>query len=359
MVPVPKSLFYYKDLSNRTKNGEVDILLVVNMFLTGFDAPGLNTIYVDKNLKYHGLVQAFSRTNRLNGTVKSHGNVMCYRNLKPQTDEAFKLFSNKKPIEDIEVPDLKGLTEDFAKALEALKTIVPEHQDVDSLPDEDAQAGFIKQFRILMRLNNQLETFSDFDIETLGISEQEFVDYATKYNDLARELKKGPADKESILADIDFELELLQRDEVNVSYIRHLLMTMFEESCDEAKEKKRQVIANLLATEPTLYSKRSLIEDFIEKSMQGLMQGAEFDEYIEEQKQKEIAQLTEDEKLDADKLKAMILNIENGLEVDKLKSDDVVDLTTEKMTFRTRRTIIPRITERLKGFVETFIQGFH
>ncbi|MCX8800675.1 type I restriction endonuclease subunit R [Vibrio parahaemolyticus] len=350
---------YYKDLSNRTKNGEVDILLVVNMFLTGFDAPGLNTIYVDKNLKYHGLVQAFSRTNRLNGTVKSHGNVMCYRNLKPHADEAFTLFSNKKPTEHIEVPDLNGLTEGFTKALEALKSIAPDVQSVDDLPDEDMQAGFIKQFRILMRLKNQLETFSDFDIETLGISEQEFVDYASKYSDLARDLKKGPAGKESILADIDFELELLQRDEVNVGYIRHLLMTMFEESCEEAKKKKRQVIANLLATEPTLYSKRSLIEGFIEKSMQGLVQGAEFDEYIEEQKQKEMRQLAEEEKLDGNKFKEIILDIEQGLKVDDLKSDDIAKLTTEKMTFRSRRTIIPRIAERLKRFAETFVEGFH
>ena len=350
---------YYKDLSNRTKNGEVDILLVVNMFLTGFDAPGLNTIYVDKNLQYHGLVQAFSRTNRLNGTVKSHGNVMCYRNLKSQADEAFRLFSNKQPIEYIEVPDLNGLTQDFAKALEALKSIAPDVQSVDHLPDEDTQAGFIKQFRILMRLKNQLETFSDFELETLGLSEQEFVDYASKYSDLSRELKKGPADKESILADIDFELELLQRDEVNVSYIRHLLMTMFEESSDEAKEKKRQVIANLLATEPTLYSKRSLIEGFIDKSMQGLVQGAEFDEYIEEQKQKELSQIAAEENLDTDKFSEMVHNIENGLNVNSLKSDDIAQLTTEKMTFRTRRTILPRIAAKLKGFAATFIEGFH
>ncbi|BBC41098.1 type I restriction endonuclease subunit R [Photobacterium damselae subsp. piscicida] len=349
---------YYKDLSNRTKNGEVDILLVVNMFLTGFDAPGLNTIYVDKNLKYHGLVQAFSRTNRLNGTVKSHGNVMCYRNLKPQADEAFTLFSNKQPIEFIEVPDLKGLTEDFAKALEALKAIAPDVQSVDDLPDEDMQAGFIKQFRILMRLKNQLETFNDFDIEALGISEQEFVDYASKYSDLARELKKGPTDKESILADIDFELELLQRDEVNVGYIRHLLMTMLEESCEEAKDKKRQVIANLLATEPTLYSKRSLIEDFIEKSMQGLVQGSEFDEYIEEQKQKELNLIAEEEKLDTNKFSKLVTNIENGMSVDSLKSDDIAQLTTEKMTFRTRRTILPRIAQKLKNFADMFVDGF-
>lgn len=351
---------YYKDLSNRTKNGEVDILLVVNMFLTGFDAPGLNTIYVDKNLKYHGLVQAFSRTNRLNGTVKSHGNVMCYRNLKPQADEAFTLFSNKQPIEFIEVPDLKGLTEDFAKALEALKAIAPDVQSVDNLPDEDMQAGFIKQFRILMRLKNQLETFSDFDIEALGISEQEFVDYASKYSDLARELKKGPAEKESILADIDFELELLQRDEVNVGYIRHLLTTMLEESCEEAKDKKRQVIANLLATEPTLHSKRKLVQDFIEKNMQGLEQGSDFDEFVTQQKRQALTQLTHEEKLNVDKVQDIIVNLQHGaLKVDELKSDDIAKLTTEKMTFRSRRTILPRIADKLKRFAETFIDGFH
>ncbi|MEZ9590967.1 type I restriction endonuclease subunit R [Vibrio breoganii] len=349
---------YYKDIAKRTKDGDVDILLVVNMFLTGFDAPNLNTIYVDKNLKHHGLVQAFSRTNRLNGTVKSHGNVMCYRNLKPQADEAFTLFSNKQPIEYIEVPDLGELNEDFAKALEALKAIAPDVQSVDDLPDEDTQAGFVKQFRILMRLKNQLETFSDFEIETLGISEQEFVDYASKYSDLARELKKGPADKESILEDIDFELELLQRDNVNVGYIRHLLQTMLEEPCDEAKDKKRQVIANLLATEPSLHSKRELIEGFIEKSMQGLVQGDEFDEYIEEQKQKEMQQFTEEEKLDSDRLSEIVVDIEHGLRVDSLKSDDIAKLTTEKMTFRSRRTILPRITERLRSFVDTFVDGF-
>ncbi len=350
---------YYKDIAKRTKDGEVDILLVVNMFLTGFDAPNLNTIYVDKNLKHHGLVQAFSRTNRLNGTVKSHGNVMCYRNLKPQADEAFTLFSNKQPKEFIEVPDLTGLAEDFAKALEALKAIAPDVQSVDDLPDEDAQAGFVKQFRILMRLKNQLETFSDFDIDGLGISEQEFVDYASKYSDLARELKGNPAEKASVLDDIDFELELLQRDNVNVSYILHLIQTMLEEPTEEAKDKKRQVIANLLATEPTLHSKRHLIEDFIEKCQQGLTQAEDFAEYLDEKKQREIDLIALEESLDKNKFEDMIDEIENGLNVEGLKSDDIATLTTEKMTFRSRRTILPRIAEKLRNFTDTFIQGFH
>ena len=162
----------------------------------------------------------------------------------------------------------------------------------------------------------------------------------------------------SSTADIDFELELLQRDNVNVGYIRHLLMTMFEEPNGEARDKKRQVIANLLATEPTLYSKRRLIEDFIEKSMKGFVQGEQFDEFIQEQKQKEIAQFTDEENLDSGKLNEIVSEIENGLNVDSLKSDDLAKLTTEKMTFRARRTILPRIAERLKSFTETFINGF-
>ena len=329
------------------------------MFLTGFDAPNLNTIYVDKNLKHHGLVQAFSRTNRLNGTVKSHGNVMCYRNLKPQADEAFTLFSNKQPKEFIEVPDLTGLAEDFAKALEALKAIAPDVQSVDNLPDEDAQAGFVKQFRLLMRLKNQLETFSDFDINVLGMSEQKFVDYASKYSDLARELKGNPAEKASVLDDIDFELVLLQLDNFNVSYMLHLIQTMLEEPTEEAKENKRQVIANLLATEPTLHSKRQLIEDFIEKCQQGLTQAEDFAEYLDEKKQREIDLIALEESLDKDKFEDMIGEIENGLNVEGLKSDDIAMLTTEKMTFRSRRTILPRIAERLRDFTETFISGFH
>jgi type I restriction enzyme R subunit len=284
---------------------------------------------------------------------------MCYRNLKPQADEAFTLFSNKQPKEYIEVPDLNGLAEDFSKALEALKAIAPDVQSVDHLPDEDAQAGFVKRFRLLMRLKNQLETFSGFDINVLGMSEQEFVDYASKYSDLARELNGNPAEKASVLDDIDFELELLQRDNVNVSYILHLIQTMLEEPTGEAKDNKRQVIANLLATEPTLHSKRKLIEEFIEQCQQGLTQAEDFAEYLAEKKQREIDLIALEENLDKEKFENMIGEIENGLNVEGLKSDDIATLTTTKMTFKNRRTILPRIAERLKSLADTFISGFH
>ncbi|MDD7805992.1 MAG: type I restriction endonuclease subunit R [Endozoicomonas sp. (ex Botrylloides leachii)] len=349
---------YYKDIAKRTKDGEIDILLVINMFLTGFDAPGMNTIYVDKNLQYHGLVQAFSRTNRLNGTVKSHGNVVCYRNLKTQADDAFRLFSNKQPIEAVEIPDLSTLEDDFHKALDALKTIAPTVQSVDELPDEDALALFIKQFRILMRLKNQLETFSDFAIEDLGMDEQEFVDYASKYSDLSRKIKGNPSEKASIVQNIDFELELLQSDHINVSYIRQLLQTLAEEENPKAREQKCQVVANLLASEPELHSKRELIEGFIAQSMEGL-NGEQFDAYVERHKQRAFNHLISEEQLDPDKFKVMLNHIEQGWGVDKFKGDDFAKLTTQKMTFQTRRReVIPRITERVKAFVDTFVTGF-
>ncbi|SON51141.1 Type-1 restriction enzyme R protein [Vibrio tapetis subsp. tapetis] len=147
---------YYKNISKRVKAKEIDILLVVNMFLTGFDAPKLNTLYVDKNLKNHGLIQAFSRTNRLLDETKSHGNVVCFRNLKKAADDAFTLFSNKQPNESIVIPPFEELLADFDKAYEALMAITPTVDSVDTLPDEEAQALFVRQFRELMRLKNML-----------------------------------------------------------------------------------------------------------------------------------------------------------------------------------------------------------
>ena len=165
---------YYKNISKRVKAKEIDILLVVNMFLTGFDAPRLNTLYVDKSLKHHGLIQAFSRTNRLLDETKSHGNVVCFRNLKTAADDAFKMFSNKQPTEVIEMPSYDDLLADFDKAYAALISITPTVDSVDNLPDEEAQAWFVRQFRELMRLKNMLGNFADFDMDATEMSEQEF-----------------------------------------------------------------------------------------------------------------------------------------------------------------------------------------
>ena len=168
---------YYNELSKRVKNREIDILLVVNMFLTGFDAKSLNTLYVDKNLKYHGLIQAFSRTNRILNEQKSQGNIVCFRNLKPNTDDAIALFSNKEAKDIILMKPYEEYVSEFNEAYrEKLLAITPTVESVSELIDEEAQFKFVQAFRALMRLKNILAGFSDFNFDDLEMSAQEFED---------------------------------------------------------------------------------------------------------------------------------------------------------------------------------------
>lgn len=352
---------YYKNISQRVKNKEVDILLVVNMFLTGFDAPRLNTLYVDKTLKYHGLIQAFSRTNRILDETKSHGNVICFRNLKPAADEAFKLFSNKQPIEFIETPSFDELMNDFEAAYQALMAITPTIDSVDHLPDENAQALFVKQFREVMRLKNMLSNFSDFDIDNTIMTEQEFQDFTSKYADLNRQLRENKTkEKVSILDDVDFELELLHRDEVNVAYILQLLRDLHEEESPEAKERKRQVIENLINSDVALLSKKELIDKFMKSHLDGIPAHAdvqeEFEYFWEREKRQALEQLASEEDLNQDKLEILVQRYELSEEMPL--RDDFADTLKTKPTLLQRKKIVGRLAERFKGFVDTFVGGF-
>ncbi|MGL4988925.1 MAG: type I restriction endonuclease subunit R, partial [Cetobacterium sp.] len=165
---------YYIDISKKVKERKIDILLVVNMFLTGFDSKTLNTLYVDKNLKYHNLIQAYSRTNRILNEKKSYGNVLCFRNLKKRTDEAIALFSNKEAIETVLMKDYKEYVIEFNKYLENLFKIVESVEDVDKLETEDEKAEFITAYRNLIRVMNRLNTFTEFDFDYLDIEDGEF-----------------------------------------------------------------------------------------------------------------------------------------------------------------------------------------
>jgi type I restriction enzyme R subunit len=352
---------YYKNLSQRVKDKEIDILLVVNMFLTGFDAKCLNTLYVDKNLKHHGLIQAFSRPNRLLDEKKSHGNIVCFRNLKKAADEAFTLFSNKQPKEFIETPSYDVLLADFDKAYEALMVITPTVDSVDDLPDEDAQKLFVLQFRILMQLKNMLSNFADFDMASTGMGEQEFQDFTSKYADLGRKIREiSTKEKVSILDDVDFELELLHRDEINVGYILHLLRELYGEGTEEAKEKKRQVIANLISTDPTLLSKKELIEKFMNDHLDGIPAQAdveeEFEYFWEKEKRLAIEKMAVEENLNKDKLENLVSRYQVSEEMPL--RDDFAATLESKPTILQRKKIVGRLTEKFKGFVDTFIGGF-
>lgn len=347
---------YYHDISKKVKEKKIDILLVVNMFLTGFDSKTLNTLYVDKNLKFHGLIQAFSRTNRI-FKLKTHGNIICFRNLKENTDGAIALFSNKQPKETILVESYEEYLKKFQEALLKLKKITPSVDSVNDLEDEDKILEFVRSFRELLRLKNAMEGFSDFDFSDFGISEQELADYTSKYFDIKDSItiKATEPDKVSILNDIDFELELLHKDEVNVSYILKLLANLGYGDEGE-KKKKRQQISNIINNTPELRSKRELIEKFIDENLLKINKiddvQDEFENFMDKEKAKEYKKICEEESLNPEKLKAVIETY--IYDQRKPLNDDIAGVLTFTPKLLERAKIVPRILEKIVSFVEKF-----
>ena len=351
---------YYNDISKKVKERKIDILLVVNMFLTGFDSQTLNTMYVDKNLKYHGLIQAYSRTNRILNEQKSQGNIIVFRNLKNATDQAITLFSNKEAIEVIIMKPYEDYVKKFNEAFVELIKITPTINSVNDLKSEDDELEFIKAFRELMRIKNILTAFADFKWEDLAMAEQLFEDYKSKYLDLYDKVKSNhQKEKVSILEDVDFELELIHRDEINVNYIIQLLIKL-KASVQKDVTKTEKEIFNLLNSDAQLRSKRELIEKFIQESLPVLEDTDDipeaFDKFWNEEQQKAFKQLVKDENLSADKTEKII---EDYLfaEREPLR-DEVLELIEgDKPTVLERKKVGDRILSKILGFVETFING--
>lgn len=360
---------YFKDISKRLKEREkesfneekdrLDIVIVVNMFLTGFDAKKVNTLYVDKNLKHHGIIQAFSRTNRILGEQKSQGNILCFRNLKKATDDAITLFSNKEGIEQIILPPYEAIARKFKEALKTLLTIVPTFQRVDDLKSEEDELAFIQAFRALLRAKNVLESFTDFSWEGLGIDEQEFENFKSKYLDLYEKVKRDTAkEKTSILEDIDFELELIHRDKIDVAYIIRLLAKLKLAKTTEAHQQKKAIM-DLLGGDIELRSKRELIEKFILENLP-LIDNAdniqdEFEKYWLDQKVLALNALCEEEHLDKGQFKALIeAYIFSGR--DPLR-DDVFRCLGNRPSILQAREIGERIIQKMKEYVDVFESG--
>src|SRR5690606_13804797 len=244
----------------------IDLLLVVNMFLTGFDSKTLNTLYVDKNLKYHGLIQAFSRTNRILNELKSQGNIVCFRNLKQATDDAIALFSNKDAKDIIVMEPYEDYVARFNEAYQELLKIAPTVDSVNELASEREKLLFVQAFRNLIRVNNILTSFADFNREDIEMEAQEFEDYKSKYLDIYESTKGPTKEKVSILDDVDFELELIHRDEINVDYILALLAKLAGTKGKE-KTQREQQIKDLIDGTVQLRSKKELIEKFIAENI--------------------------------------------------------------------------------------------
>lgn len=351
---------YYQDIGRRVKDKQIDILLVVNMFLTGFDSTTLNTLYVDKNLSYHGLIQAYSRTNRILDDKKSHGNIVCFRNLKKATDDAITLFANKDAEEIIIMAPYETYVRKFNRAFSALMAITPTVSSVDHLQDEEQELEFIKAFRDLMRLKNQLSTFVDFTWEHLDMNEQLFADYQGKYLDLYEKVKKRTGkEKVSILDDVDFELELLHRDVINAHYILKLLAKL-KDAPDPDRETEKKRLDELLSGNFHLRSKRELIEKFIEENLMYIADIAdipdEFNRFWTIEKERAFAAICTEENLSPEKCRNVL---DNYLYTSREPlRDDVLDmLLGKKPGVRDRKPVAQRIITRLTGFVETFISG--
>jgi len=351
---------YYNDISKKVRERKIDILLVVNMFLTGFDSKTLNTLYVDKNLKYHGLIQAYSRTNRILNEQKSQGNIVCFRNLKKRTDEALALFSNKDARDTVIMPPYEEFLKLFNQALEQLKKIAPEVDSVDSLQDEHMELEYVKAFRELMRLRNVLSTFADFEFDDVDISEQEFEDYKSKYLDLYDKVKTNTApEKESILEEVDFELELLAMDEVNVAYILKLLSKLKETDTEEEYQYQYKALMQVIGGDPNLRSKQELIDKFIQENLPEVTSAEEVDDafavYWEVEKEKATQQMAEEENLIPENVKElverMIFNNQEPLR------EDIVATMEKPPSVLQRKKVIPRLAEKFKGFVNTFYGG--
>lgn len=349
---------YYNDIAKRVKEKQIDLLLVVNMFLTGFDSKTLNTLYVDKNLKYHGLIQAFSRTNRILNELKSQGNIVCFRNLKQATDDAIALFSNKDARDIIIMEPYEDYVAKFNEAYAALIKIAPTVDSVNDLISETEKLAFVQAFRDLMRINNILTSFADFNPEHIDMDLQSFEDYKSKYLDLYESTKGPSTEKVSILDDVDFELELIHRDEINVAYILELLAKLTG-SDEKARQQQQKQISDLLDGTVQLRSKKELIEKFIAENVPYIAKTdnvtEQFGKFWNKERIDAFQKLVCEENLKPTELQAVIENYLYS-EREPLR-DEIVNTLEEKPKLLERKTKVERVLGKIVTYVNTFFDG--
>lgn len=321
---------YYEDLSKRTKNKEIDILIVVNMFLTGFDATTLNTLWVDKNLRMHGLIQAFSRTNRILNSIKTFGNIICFRDLQKETDDAIALFGNKEAGGIVLLKTYEeyynGYEDDKGREKEGYSQLIEELQNKfpigEQIIGEQNKKEFIMLFGNILKLKNILSAFDKFAGNEI-LSEREYQDYQSIYIDLYQERKPKDTDKESINDDIIFEIELIKQVEINIDYI---LMKVAEYYKSNKKDKEILIdIKKAINSSIELRSKKELIEGFIDRVNSSKNVTDDFKKFVREEKEKDLEKVIEEEKLKSEETKKFIDNSlrdgtlkTTGTDIDKL-----------------------------------------
>lgn len=353
---------YYKDVSLRMKNKELDLLIVVNMFLTGFDATTLNTLWVDKNLKMHGLIQAFSRTNRILNSIKTFGNIVCFRNLQKRVDDAISLFGDKeaggivllKKFEDYYTGyvDKNGTPQPgYADMIEELTTKFPLSEP--QIVGEQNQKEFIMLFGAILRMRNLLLSFDDFTGREI-ISERDLQDYLGRYQDLRDVWRSQNKDKTDISDDIVFEIELIKQIEINIDYILMLVAKYHESHCED--KEVLVTIRKAVDASPELRSKKELIETFIGglNEVEDVM--SEWHSYVDEEREKELNQIITDEKLKPLETRRFIENAFRDGEI-KTTGTDIDRMMPPVSRFggtgRTKKK--QTLIDKLKAFLERFL----
>jgi type I restriction enzyme R subunit len=287
---------YYKDLSQRLKLREIDLVIVVNMFLTGFDSTTLNTLWVDKNLRLHGLLQAYSRTNRILNSVKTYGNIVCFRDLEQATNDSISLFGNKDAGGIVILKPFREYYDEYSSLVSELTS----RFSPGVLPvSESEQREYVNLYNKILRLQNILKSFDDFKGNEL-VTERDFQDYQSTYIEIYQNLKKGKeADKESIVEDLVFEIELVKQVEINVDYILILIRGLQGASVSENKEIKAKISKTVMSSF-SLRSKKDLIEKFIDSVNNDSDIEGDWRKFITEQKKVELNEIIKEENLNAE-----------------------------------------------------------
>lgn len=322
---------YYKDLSDKVKHREIDLLIVVNMFLTGFDATTLNTLWVDKNLKQHGLIQAYSRTNRILNSVKTYGNIVCFRNLQDATNDAIALFGDKNATGIVLLKSYEdyyyGYEDDNGKKQigyeERIAMLLQKYPLGVQIVGEKAEKDFIVSIGNILRLRNILSSFDKFSGNEI-LSERDFQDYTGMYVDLYQKYKqKDDGEKESIKDDIVFEMELVKQVEVNIDYILMLVAKYHQSNCED--KEILGTIDKAIKSSLALRSKKELIDGFISKINADTNVMDDWGKFVKEQKEIDLKKIINDENLNEEETRKFLDNAfrdgqvkTNGTDIEKI-----------------------------------------
>ena len=304
---------YYKDLSDRVKNRKVDLLIVVNMFLTGFDATTLNTLWVDKNLKQHGLIQAYSRTNRILNSVKTYGNIVCFRDLEEATNDAIALFGDKNASGIVLLKSYEdyyyGYEDDKGRKQlgyeERIAILIQKYPLGEQIIGEQNKKDFVVLMGNILRLRNILSSFDKFAGNEI-LSERDFQDYIGTYTDLYEEFKSKPEEEESIKEDIVFEMELVKQVEVNIDYILMLVAKYHESNCED-----KEILGSIdkaIKSSLALRSKKELIDKFISKINADTNVYSDWAKFVKKQKEEDLENLIKEENLNEEATRKFLDN---------------------------------------------------